>query len=328
MTQQQWISLTVVLLLAAGAAAWAFARTDRSTTNATPAQPPLTNGQVNTNEGALDDEVLSKTCAVSDVEPPEVYEAVREPTFAQEVWVSYTNDEVRNLPGRYPRTRNEALAKIRTLCKRAHRGEDIGTIAREASNATGARALGFTFAPLDPHAITRRDRLYMNTPVDTITPVIEWNGGFGFAKRIDRERGFQLLALEKREARRRARVRVITFAYRGSWPAQEEKRHITREVALGTARAVLRKIISKENTFDELARQYCFDAATRSRGGLLNVRHPKTGKQTEWIHWGTRDIGSDLLNWVLDENTPVGRVHRMPLDLKRGWTLVEVLERE
>ncbi len=322
MTRQQWISLAVVLLVAAGATAWAISRSSDSTSNGSSSASRQPTG------ATPDDAALNKTCAVSDIEPPNVNGPVRDPFFAQEVWVSYLEDDVKHLPNRYPRSRNEALARVRNLCKRVYRGEDIGSVAREASNGVGARALGFTFAPLDPKSITRRDRVYIATPVWGMTPVIEWNGGFGFAKRIDRKRGFELLALQRREARRRAKVRVITFAYRGSWPAQEKKRHITRDVARSTAQGVLNKILKEEAEFDEMARQYCFDAATRARGGVLEVRHPKTRERTEWIHWGTRDIGSDLLKWILDERTPVGHVHPELLDFKRGWMIIEVLARE
>ena len=75
--------------------------------------------------------------------------------FAQEIWISYHSEEHKHLGYRYPRTREDALQLAQRLCREAHEGADVGTLARKHSNGAGGRAFGFAAVP-EP-AITRVD---------------------------------------------------------------------------------------------------------------------------------------------------------------------------
>jgi hypothetical protein len=248
--------------------------------------------------------------------------------WAQEIWISWTERGREGQGYRYPRTREDALALARALCRQAHEGADVGALARKHSNATGGRAYGFAVAPEPSHRgkPDERDMALFRTPVGELTPLLEWRGGFWFARRVDEARGLELAALQEKASRQRARARMITIQHGDSWLKQYEYEGVTHQQALDAAWSLIRRLQAGED-FATLARTYSNDADTKASGGLLWTHDPRTGERTEWIHWGDLRYPEPVVEVIL-EKARVGEVWHEPVDHGKGVSVVLVLERE
>ncbi|MDF1700685.1 MAG: peptidylprolyl isomerase [Planctomycetota bacterium] len=246
--------------------------------------------------------------------------------FAQEVWLSYHSKEHEGQGYRFPRTRAEALHKIRQLCRQAHTGADIGALARQWSNAAGARAHGFCAAPLPQNRAKpdARDVALFQTPVGAITPLLEWRGGFWFAKRIADKEGRALGAELEKASKLRARARMIHIHHAGAYPRLVEFDNHPQAKAIATARWIIQEA-QKGADFAALAKKWSNDVS-RAQGGLLETKHPITGAKTEWIRWGDRKFSQQALDVILAEGTP-GEVWPEPVISGQGVDVILVLER-
>jgi hypothetical protein len=247
--------------------------------------------------------------------------------FAQEIWISHTLPRGDGRPGwRLPRTRDEALAIARGLYAKVEGGANIGSLARTASNAPGGRADGFAPLPVLHDPSDARARVFLGTPVGALTPLIEYNGGFWFARRIDDTSGRVLEEKFQMECRRRARARVIVFLHKDAYLKREEVLGKTRETALAEAQTMFR-MLEEGRSFESLAREFSNDTDSRARGGLLHASEPREGESPDWLRWGDRWLPADLLDVILYTGE-VGKVHPRALDTSHGIVLVEILERE
>lgn len=248
--------------------------------------------------------------------------------YAQEVWIAYHRKGEKGKPGYrpWPRKKHEAEALAKGLCRDVHGGKDLGDIARRHSNANGALGRGIVQLPdeADRAKPDARAILLFRAEVGELTPLIEWEGGYWFARRIAEPLARKLAKLLDQEARRRARARVIHIHHAGAWPRRYEFDEFTKEQALQKAWAIIRTIEHGAD-FEELARKHS-NVPSRNRGGLLKTTHPVTGKETEWIRWGDRAFTQPLLDAILLE-APVGKVYGKPVISKRGIDIVKVLER-
>ncbi|MDA1194428.1 MAG: peptidylprolyl isomerase [Planctomycetota bacterium] len=267
-------------------------------------------------------------CAVStiDVDAARVPRPLEGVYFGQEVWLSYQSKEHEGLGYRFPRTRDEALHRIRQLCAQAHAGADVGALAREWSNAPGARAYGLCAVPLpaarnDPDA---RDVALFQARVGELTPLLEWHGGFWFARRIEDGKGRALGAELEQAARVRARARVIHIHHAGAWPRRYEFDRHPQEKAIATARWIIQEV-RKGADFAGLAEKWSNDESRR-QGGLLRSKHPVTGEPTEWLRWGDRNFPQPILDVILELGTP-GEVWPEPVVSGWGVDVVFVVER-
>jgi hypothetical protein len=247
--------------------------------------------------------------------------------FGQEIWLSYHDKAWAGHGYRYPRSREKALALVRDLCRQVHQGADIGALARTWSNAVGGRAEGFCAVPRPDHREhpDARDAALYLTPVGGLTPVLEWHGGFWFARRVDRAKGEALGRELQAASRVRARARVIHVHYAGAYPRRVEFDDYPKARAIARAKAILREILDGHATFEEMARKESNDVSRRD-GGLLHTKDPRTGKRTEWIHWGDPGFPEPLLDVILAKATP-GKVWPNPIVSGWGVDLVLVLER-
>lgn len=279
--------------------------------------------------GGLDSTPLPEGCQTRSIDPATV--RVPRPMtgvyFGREIWLSYHSKEHEGDGMRFPRTREEALHKIRQLCTLAHGGADMGELARKWSNAAGGRAGGLCAVPLpanrdDPDA---RDIALFRTPIGSFTPLLEWRGGFWFAQRISEREGRELGLQLQEAARTRARARVIHIHHAGAWPRRVEFDKHPKERAIQTARWIIQEV-QKGAAFDALARKYSNDGPSRARGGLLETKHPVTGETTDWIRWGDRNFPEPVLDVILEKGTP-GEVWPEPVVSGWGVDVVLVLER-
>lgn len=249
---------------------------------------------------------------------------VREVVYGQEIWISWM-DKKHKFGFRYPRTRQEALALARRVCGAVDAGADIGALAKQHSNAPGGRAMGFCKLPRDPAAPDLRDRAVLLTQVGARTPLVVWNGGYWFARRVSDATGRQLEARMAFAMKQRARARAIVFHHDGAFPRRVRDKPYSQAQAVAHAKGVL-EALAKGEDFGALAKQYSYDKASGARGGVLHATQPRDDESPEWIRWGDRGFPQRLLDVMLEEG-PVGSVFPQPLLTKRGVIVVEVLER-
>ena len=277
--------------------------------------------------GGLESTPLPEGCktATIDAATARVPRPMNGVYFAQEIWLSYHSKEHENDGYRFPRTRDEALHKIRQLCRSVHGGADIGELAKLWSNAPGGRAAGFCAAPLPQNRAQpdARDIALFRTPVGELTPLLEWRGGFWFAKRISDEQGRALGAQLQAAARTRARARVIHIHHANAWPRRVEFDKYPKEHAIQSARWIIQEV-QKGADFAALAKKYSNDVS-RERGGLLETKHPVTGDPTPWVRWGDRNFPKQTLDVILEKGTP-GTV--WPEPVVTGWGVDVVLVEE
>jgi hypothetical protein len=279
------------------------------------------------------------TCAVvASVPPPTSRMApFAGPYWGQEIWISYHTKDPDAKGFHYPRKREEALELAVAVCKKVHAGEEIGPLAKRYSSGNGGVAGGFVVLPDDPShrgAPDARDLALMRTPVGKLTPLLEWNHGFWFARRIDPEKG--RLLLERLEAARalRTRARVIHIHHKDAFPYRYEFDNVTHQQAIDAAWAMVRQIehaalTSKAAAFEkfkELARKHS-NAESRYTDGLLETKDPETGEKTEWIRWGDQGFTQKLLQAIMEDCKP-GSFIPSPIDHGRGIDIVWVEERK
>ncbi len=269
------------------------------------------------------------TCSISTIDAPKanVPRPLKGVYFGQEIWVSYRSKEFEGVGFRHSRERPIALHKARGLCRRVHTGEDIGVLARKWSNQGGAQADGFCAVPLpgnrnNPDA---RDIALFKTPVGQITPLIEWKGGFWFAKRISDAQGRALSDQLRRATKVRARARAIHIHHAGAFPRRHQFDTHPKKLALSTARWLIQEL-QRGVKFETLAKKWSNDGPSRERGGLLQTKHPVTKKPTEWIRWGDRNFSQQVLDVILRHGKP-GEVWPTPVESGMGVDVVLVLER-
>ena len=238
--------------------------------------------------------------------------------WAQEIWISGET-------ARYGRTREEALAHARDLCRQVHAGADIGSLARRWSNGNFGVADGLCVVPEPAHRNQpdERDVTLYRTPVGELTPLIEWRGGFWFARRVGEAVGRRLEAA----LQVRARARVIHIHYAGACPRRHEFDEYPKEHAVAKAWEIIRELEHPDGkSFVELARKHSNDAGTRERDGLLMTKDPITKEPTDWIRWGDRNFSWQLLEVILEKATP-GTLWPEPVISSQGVDVVLLLER-
>ncbi len=269
------------------------------------------------------------TCALLEKIPAWGREPMRGTMYAQEVWIAYHRKGVKGKPGypSWPRKKPEAEVLAKGLCRKAHSGDDIGDIARGWSNGNGAVAEGIVQLPVEANRTKpdAREIVLFRTKVGALTPLIEWEGGFWFARRIPIEKAMALGKLLEQERKRRARARVIHIHHAGAWPRRHEFDEYTKAQARQKAWAII-KTIEHGADFEEIARNHSNDGPSRKRGGLMKTKHPITREETEWFHWGDRTISDPLLRVILEE-CPPGKLWPQPVESERGIDVVMVLER-
>lgn len=250
---------------------------------------------------------------------------------AQEVWVTYGEKAKELFPMRPPRTRDEARTLAEALRARVLKGEDIGLLAQTASDSRQARADGYSGRlAKDRDHLDERDRAIMAVREGELTPIVEWSGGWWFARRIDlatavrlEKTGDDIAAQAKAAQHYRVRARLIHFHHAEAWPDRFEADGISKEQALGNARKTLREL--KEGAdFAVLADKYSWDESG-DRGGVL-LAWDALGKRSPWItRWDT-GYTETLLRILFDPSTPPG-IYPQPIDTLRGVHVVELLER-
>ncbi len=274
---------------------------------------------------------VPRACGVTPVNLRQAPRTLPGVYWGQEIWLSWRDPKFsgKGFGFRYPRSRDEALAKARELCAQVHAGADLGQLARRWSNGDFGIADGLCVVPEPAHrtAPDERDVTLFRTPPGHLTPLIEWRGGFWFARRITRQAGRILDVKLRRAMKVRARARVIHIHHRGAFPRRQEFDDFLQEQAVRKAWQILAELRRPGGpTFDKLAREHCNDARARKRGGLLQTRDPVTGKPTEWIRWGDRNFNQPMLDVILEKGTP-GNVWPKPVISGQGVDVVFVLER-
>ncbi|MGE0191729.1 MAG: peptidylprolyl isomerase [Planctomycetota bacterium] len=246
--------------------------------------------------------------------------------FGQEIWLSYRLDRGEELPGwRTGRTREETLELARTLYGQVRAGADLGALARTHSNAPGGRARGYVALPREGQPLDSRERVLLNTHPGQLTPLVEWNKGFWFARRVTVVQGQELHRLFQQELRRRAKARAVVLGHQDARPHRADFDEIPRGWALAKAHEFLMRV-QKGESFAELAPTYSNDAS-KNRGGLLHATNPREGEDPAWLHWGDVGYPDDMMTVILYTGQ-VGRVHPQVLDTARGAVVLEILERE
>ncbi|MFV1959572.1 MAG: peptidylprolyl isomerase, partial [Planctomycetota bacterium] len=118
------------------------------------------------------------------------------PVVGQEIWITYRAPEYQAYGRRTGRSREEARRVAESLRRRVLAGESIGSLAQRFSGAPGAAAQGFGgVLPVDPARPGPRARALASVEVGGVTPLIDWMGGWWFARRVGPARGRDLARL-------------------------------------------------------------------------------------------------------------------------------------
>jgi len=274
---------------------------------------------------------LPRACGVKTVDLRAAPHTLPGVYWGQEIWLSWREAKYagKAFGFRYPRSRDEALAKARDLCRQVHGGADPGKLARRWSNGDFGIADGLCVVPEPAHRTQpdERDITLFRTRVGDLTPLIEWRGGFWFARRIAPLAGRRLDLKLRKAMKVRARARVIHIHHRGAFPRRNEFDNFLQEQAVRKAWQIIAELQRPGGpSFDKLAREHCNDKKARARGGLLQTRDPVTKKPTEWIRWGDRNFNQPMLEVILEKGTP-GKVWPAPVISGQGVDVVFVLER-
>jgi hypothetical protein len=258
------------------------------------------------------------------------------PYVGREIWLTYDSPPHAGMGIRVQRPREEARTLAEDLRAKVLKGADIAVLAQMHSNAPGARADGFSgILPVHPQNPDERDRAMMRVPVGGVTDLVDWNGGWWFAKRVTPEEAqtlekmFRVLVEAGKEANKfEVRARAIVFSYVGSYPWRFEVTD-TLDQAKAKAWKVLRAI-QQGADFDKVAREGIPEVPlsgswdlTGEKGGAL-VAYDEPGKGGRWIRRYDSGYPNDLLKRLFEE--PVGLVSE-PIETKRGVVVAEVLER-
>lgn len=254
----------------------------------------------------------------------------------QEIWLTYDSPPHAGIGIRAQRTRDDARTLAEDLRAKALKGADIGVLAQVHSNAPGARADGFSgVLPRDPKHPDDRDRALMRTPLGGVTDLVDWNGGWWFAKRVAPDVGkkleqvFRAQVQAGEEAQKtRVRARAIVFSYVGSWPYRYQVTD-TLDQATIKARKVLAAIqagadfakVAKEGLAD-IGLSGSWDTSGDRGGELLATVAP--GKGGRWISRLDSGYPNALLEVLFA--APVG-LYPEPVVTARGVVVLEILER-
>ena len=242
--------------------------------------------------------------------------------FGQEIWVKYESAAHTAPEGRYPRKQEEAKALAESLRARVTEGADVGSLARANSNAPGAPVEGFMV--LDGQRPDERYSALKAIAVGEVTPILDFYGGYFFARRVAKERGVELWKRYEKEGVS-ARALAVAVAYKGMVPYRHEVK-ATKEDAIAFAQSRLNEHLNGAD-FGDLAKRYTNDGYSRDHGGLIYMPRP----------WGWSDRvtpfdGSYLVNLspiLLDVifHAQVGVTWPKVIVTDRGIFLVQVLER-
>jgi hypothetical protein len=250
------------------------------------------------------------------------------PYFGQAVWLTYFSPEHARYGRRHDRVKKKALHLAQRLRREVLAGSDIGQVAREWSNAPGGIADGITpKLPLDAGRPGPRAKALSAVAIGEVTEVVEWLGGYWFAKRIDVRRAAQLEKRFNLLARDRASFRAIALVYRGAWIANPEvARQVKRskEEAIRLAETFLQRALDGED-FAALAREHSEDKASAQHGGLITLPVPEPG----WEHYVRRvepGVPEAVLGVVFED--PPGTVHPGVVVTRRGVFVVKTEDRK
>ncbi len=248
--------------------------------------------------------------------------------YGEEIWVPYEHpDHARNGIRDVEPTRTKAHEKIETYREWVVGGqEDIPDLARRGSRMPAALVGGYT-GPLprvrsEPDA---RDQALMRAQVGDLTPIVEWNHGFCFARRIPKGRGLQLHARYYAARNKiRARGRAISIHYRYARPHRVEFDKFTKEMAIQRAEKFIAEIKAGRD-FGALAAEINNDEGLKEAKGVLRDLE-RGAPGAEWINWTSRWFPYPVLVALL-ETGEVGKVMPKPLVTRYGVFVLEVLER-
>jgi len=241
----------------------------------------------------------------------------------QEIWITYASPE--HQEGR--RTgipKEEARRRAEDLRRRVLAGEDPGPLARRHSNAPGGVADGYTgVLPRDPRAPDERDRALAAVPVGGVTELVDWMGGYWFAKRVDIARGRELVRLFATLEATCLRLRAIWVPYRGVHLLRADLvPTLSQEEARALAEEVLGRALAGED-FAALARLYSRDAS-REHGGLVRFEE-KDGSVTDCLRIMDARVPGSVVAAALE--TEPGTVCPRVVESPYGFFLVRVEER-
>lgn len=242
----------------------------------------------------------------------------------QEVWVPY--DPPSDTPTLSPHLRPMEAARelAEALRAEALAGADVGALARRHSGAPSSAGDGLVALPLDPARPDERDRALQGVAVGGLTPVLDWQQGFWFARRIDLATAARLKPLLDSALQGEVRGQAIVISHKEAWPWRHDQRR-TRQRAREQAEALLAQARAGAD-FEALAREASDDLDSSARGGWLWAYDPATGKpSTPWVRWGCRDFPVSVVNHLLrgELGQPVPEV----LDTLVGYVIVRPVER-
>jgi len=244
--------------------------------------------------------------------------------IAQEIWLTYESPAHAKLGRRVLRPSAQAKELAEALRRRVLAGEDIGRLAREESNAPGGAADGFVRLPVNRAKPDERDLAVMTIREGEVTELVDWQGGWWFAKRVDTAKGVELERRFEELRTLRARGQAIVLHYDKAHPFTYDQKR-TREQAREVAEALLKRALAGED-FAALARKFSSDIKSGDAGGHLTDTDPVTGLPTPWIHVGSTAFPMAMLEVLF--HGELGKVHPEVLDTSRGFIIVKPLERK
>ncbi|MFM8387374.1 MAG: peptidylprolyl isomerase [Planctomycetia bacterium] len=242
----------------------------------------------------------------------------------QEVWIPY--DPPSDTPTLSPHLRpmEAARALAEGLRQQALSGGDIGRIARRHSGAPSSVGDGLVALPVNAARTDERDRALMDAPMGAVTPLLDWQRGFWFARRIDMAAAQRLKPALDEALRSEVRGQAIVVTHKDAWPWRHDQKR-TRERARQMAEAVLSQALAGAD-FEGLARAASEDQDSAARGGWLWAYDRATGKPSSpWVRWGSPDFPVSVVNGLL--RGELGKVVPEVLDTLHGFVIVRPVER-
>lgn len=242
----------------------------------------------------------------------------------QEVWVPY--DPPSDTPTLSPHLRPMEAARTlaESLRAEALAGADVGAMARRHSGAPSSVGDGLVALPVDATRVDARDRALLEAPVGGVTPLVDWQRGFWFARRIDMARAAQLKPVLDVALRSEVRGQAIVVSHKEAWPWRHDQR-TPRARARERAEALLAQARAGAD-FEALAREASDDRDSAARGGWLWAYDRDTGQPSSpWVRWGCPDFPVSVVNHLLrgELGQPVPEV----LDTLVGYVIVRPVER-
>jgi len=250
--------------------------------------------------------------------------------YGQEIWLTYRSPPHAHIGRRMNRSKADTQLLANELQRRVEQGESIGNVARAFSNAPGAMADGYFPVPLTRQlAIDHRDRAVISTAAGELTPILDWQGGFWFARRVAEDEGLRLQARFEALMVQRVKLRVISIVHTGLgddvilFDATVSRTHLQ---ALTHAQMILNKALGGEN-FAKLVRKYSENKETRAEDGLL--WQPRAGKPRDhkdyWMRWGELYVPAAVIEAAFA--TAPGDVYPKVIDdPRKGLFLVQTVE--